>query len=90
MRNLQNLHIPAAQPLPPTLPKSIFKITKKSDLEKKPQKFRKIASQGLQTDPDGRPNPLISIKSAYQNAGKKKGARSDASEVVQDPLFPLK
>ena len=35
LANLQNLHTSGAQPLPPTPPKSIFKITQKSDLEKR-------------------------------------------------------
>ena len=81
---------PGTPPLPPTPPKSIFKIHLKSDPEKTLEKSRKRAPEGPQTGPDGGPNLLNSAKRAFQNACEKKGARRAATEVARDPLLPPK
>ena len=43
-----------------------------------------------QTDPNGDPKSFIFAKSANPNACEKKCAHNDASELLQDPLFPSK
>ena len=49
--NLQNLHLSAATPLPPTPTKSMSKINLKSDPEKTLQKLQTNAPQGLPNEP---------------------------------------
>ena len=52
---IYEFQFPATPPPPPTPPKSIFKITPKSDLEKRLQKLRKTVPQGSPNGPQWRP-----------------------------------
>ena len=66
------------------------KIDKNQTLKKEAKSRSKVFPKGVQTGSNGSPNPLISAKSAFQNAYTTKCSQSYANEAPQDSLQPQK